>query len=99
MIENSVKYADWGNVSAKAVDGSASIVVEDSGPGIPEEDHEKVFEPFTRLEGSRSRETGGAGLGLAIAKSIVHSLGGEIRLSNCDTGGLCVTIDIPLAET
>ena len=99
VIENGVKYAGSANVSARTVNGSVRILVEDSGPGIPNEDHEKVFEPFTRLEGSRSRETGGAGLGLAIAKSIVHSLGGEIRLSNCDTGGLCVTIDIPLAET
>lgn len=99
VIENSVKYGGMAHITAATVDGLARIVIEDAGPGIPEEDLEKVFEPFVRLEGSRSLETGGVGLGLATAQSIVHALGGEISLSNRDAGGLRVTIDLPVAKS
>ena len=58
------------------------IVIDDDGPGIPAADLERVFDPFVRLEGSRSRETGGAGLGLAIARSIFRAHGGDVRLEN-----------------
>ena len=99
VIENGVKYGGGAHVTAVTVDGLARIVVEDSGPGIPDADLDKVFEPFMRLEGSRNLETGGVGLGLATAQSIVHTLGGEISLSNRDTGGLRVTIEVPLAKS
>ena len=65
-----------------------AIVVEDEGPGIPEADMEKVFKPFVRLEQSRNKDTGGVGLGLAIARSIVRSHGGDILLQNRPGGGL-----------
>ena len=57
-------------------------MIEDDGPGIPEEEFERVFVPFFRLEGSRSRTTGGVGLGLSIARTIVRGHGGDIELAN-----------------
>ena len=74
------------------------VVVEDEGPGIPEADLERVFEPFVRLEVSRSRDTGGSGLGLAIARSIVRSHGGDIRLENRPEGGVRATVVLPGVE-
>ena len=71
------------------------IVVDDDGPGIPEADRERVFDPFVRLEGSRSRETGGVGLGLSIARSIVRSHGGDVTLQNRAEGGLRAIVELP----
>ena len=66
-------------------DARPRVVIEDEGPGVPEANLEWVFEPFVRLDGSRSRDTGDVGLGLAIARTIVH--GGDIRLENREGGG------------
>ncbi len=71
----------------------AIIQVRDSGPGIPEEWIEKVFEPFSRPERARTREGGGAGLGLAIARTCVEGLGGRIRAHNREEGGLVVELE------
>jgi signal transduction histidine kinase len=71
------------------------IRVEDEGPGIPEAELERVFRPFYRLEPSRNRESGGAGLGLAIARSIIRGQGGDIVLLNRPEGGLRATISLP----
>ncbi|HFD14979.1 MAG TPA: ATP-binding protein, partial [Rhodospirillales bacterium] len=71
------------------------ILVEDEGPGIPPEMLERAFEPFFRLEGSRSRETGGIGLGLAIARTIARSHGGDLRLTNRPEGGLRAELELP----
>jgi signal transduction histidine kinase len=71
------------------------IAIEDDGPGIPETELERVFRPFYRLEASRNRESGGAGLGLAIARSVVRSHGGDIGLENRPEGGLRATISLP----
>jgi signal transduction histidine kinase len=79
------------------VGGDAVVIVEDDGPGIAPERIESMFEPFVRGEGSRSLETGGAGLGLAIARSIVSAHGGEVALSNRDAGGLCARVVLPMA--
>ena len=79
--------------------GEVVLTIDDEGAGIPATDLERVFDPFFRLEQSRSLETGGHGLGLSIARTIVRAHGGEISLSNRDTGGLRATITIPLAET
>jgi hypothetical protein len=72
------------------------VIVDDDGPGIPSADLERVFEPFVRLEGSRSRETGGAGLGLSIARSIFRAHGGDLRLENRPDGGLRAIGTLPL---
>lgn len=71
------------------------ISITDQGPGIPESEHERVFEPYFRLESSRAKHTGGTGLGLAIAKAIVESHGGTIRLSSPPGQGLTVTVVLP----
>ena len=75
------------------------ILIEDEGPGIPEDQQERVFEPFVRLEELRSDETGGIGLGLAIARSILRAHGGDIRLHNRPEGGLAVSLNLPPAPT
>ncbi len=67
----------------------------DRGPGIPAEDIERAFEPFVRGEGSRSRETGGTGLGLGIARNIARGHGGELSLRNRSEGGLEATLSLP----
>ncbi|MDH3282125.1 MAG: ATP-binding protein [Gammaproteobacteria bacterium] len=71
------------------------IIVADEGPGIPEHQLEHVFEPFVRLEPSRSRETGGVGLGLSIDRDIARAHGGDLMLRNRDSGGLEVVLTLP----
>ncbi len=94
IVENAVAYGKGARVSAECTGGEAVITIDDDGPGIPEADMEKVFKPFVRLEQSRNRETGGFGLGLAIARSIVRSHGGDIVLQNRQGGGLRVTMSL-----
>ncbi|MGH8631065.1 MAG: sensor histidine kinase, partial [Burkholderiales bacterium] len=94
LIENAVRYGERARVSIASAGDAIQIAVEDDGPGIPERDFERVFAPFVRLESSRNRETGGAGLGLAIARGIVRNHGGDITLAN--GGGLHATIRLPL---
>jgi signal transduction histidine kinase len=72
-----------------------TVEVDDEGPGIPQEDHERVFAPFVRLDASRSRDTGGTGLGLTIARTIARAHGGDVSLANRPDGGLRVTISLP----
>lgn len=95
VVRNANRYAgEAGPITLKAEprgDG-LSICVEDEGPGIAEEWLEKVFEPFSRPERARTREGGGAGLGLAIAKTCVEGLGGEINARNRRSGGLIVEL-------
>lgn len=98
VIENAVHYGGEAHVSLQASEEGIEIRVEDKGPGISDADREKVFEPFVRLEASRNRDTGGVGLGLSIARSIIRSHGGEITLSRSALGGLCVTIRLPEAR-
>lgn len=95
LIENAVAYGGQAQVALVEAGDELRVVVEDDGPGIPEEAFEKVFEPFVRLEGSRSRETGGVGLGLAIARSIARAHGGDIGLENRPDGGLRATLRVP----
>jgi signal transduction histidine kinase len=98
LVENAVRYGDRARVALAADTDGPRIVVEDDGPGIPPERIEDVYKPFVRLETSRSRETGGSGLGLSIARSIVLAHGGELTLSNRREGGLRAEIRLPPAE-
>lgn len=100
LIENAVKYGVSAEVRVEAGARSVAIVVADQGPGIPEDRMGDVFDAFTRLESSRNRETGGIGLGLALARAIVREAGGEIRLVNRAPsdqagGGLDAIIELP----
>ena len=95
LLENAVKY---GQASSVAVDDNGDrlqILVRDEGPGIPEAELERVFDPFYRVEGSRSRDTGGTGLGLTIAKSIAEIHGGRLTLENRPAGGLEARLTLP----
>lgn len=96
LIDNAVKYGRQAHVEAACEDSFAVVRIRDDGPGIPEAELEKVFEPFHRIESSRSRETGGTGLGLTIARNIAEQHGGTVRLRNHPDGGLEATLALPL---
>jgi signal transduction histidine kinase len=97
LIENAVAYGERARVALHRSAEELRIVIEDHGPGIPGADMERVFAPFVRLEDSRSRETGGIGLGMAIARTIVRGHGGDITLENLAPRGLRATIHLPQA--
>lgn len=95
LIENAVKYGVSAEVRVVPSKDQVAITVADQGPGIPVDKLEDVFDAFTRLETSRNRDTGGAGLGLALARAIVREAGGEVTLTNRPGGGLDATITLP----
>jgi signal transduction histidine kinase len=98
LIDNAIKYGKVARASIQAIPGAIGaieIIIDDDGLGIPEEELARVFQPFYRIERSRSRETGGIGLGLAIALSIVQAHGGELRLANRKGDGLRAVITLP----
>lgn len=95
LIENAVSYGGQVEVKLRQHEMEFQIVIQDTGPGIPEQDFERVFQPFVRLEESRNKQTGGIGLGMAIARSIVRNHGGDISLGNTPGSGLMVTIHLP----
>jgi signal transduction histidine kinase len=96
LVGNAVRYAGAAEIEVDDAAGQLRIAVRDRGPGIPEQELERVFEPFYRLDGSRNRASGGTGLGLSIARSIARWHGGEIRLRNApDGGGLLAELLLP----
>lgn len=98
VIENAVRYGSIAHISLLEQNGAVRIFIADEGPGIATDALEKVFDPFVRLETSRSRETGGTGLGLSIAKTIIQAHGGSISLENRPEGGLLAIIELPLED-
>jgi len=95
LVDNAVLY---GGAATIRVDDTADrlvLHVLDEGPGIPDAELERVFEPFHRLEASRSRATGGTGLGLGIARNIARAIGGDVVLCNRPGGGLDATVTLP----
>jgi signal transduction histidine kinase len=95
LVENAIKYGRSASV-AVADDAAALVIrIRDEGPGLPAAEIDKVFEPFYRGESSRSRATGGTGLGLTIARSVVEAHGGRIELRNRQAGGLEATLTLP----
>ncbi len=95
LIENAIKYGGGAEVTLSHDASGVRIEVADRGPGIPPEQIAAVFDPFTRLDPSRNRTTGGVGLGLTLARAIVREAGGDITLTNHEGGGLCATITLP----
>lgn len=99
IIDNAIKYGQRAEVSMRKCDKILMISVRDHGPGIAEQDLERVFQPFYRLDPSRSMEIAGSGLGLAVARDIVRAHGGEITVANVandESGGLIVRIALPM---
>lgn len=100
LIDNAIRYAGQANVMLeKGGANFAHISVQDDGPGVPDDYLKKMTDPFNRLEQSRSRDTGGAGLGLAIAKAFTEQIGGELALTNRPAGGFCAQITLHLINS
>jgi signal transduction histidine kinase len=95
LLDNAVKYGKSGTAELDVAVRSIEINIDDDGPGIPDDELARVLEPFYRLEESRSRETGGVGLGLAIAQAIAQAHGGSVRLLNRPFGGLRAKVVLP----
>ncbi|MFV3126584.1 ATP-binding protein [Niveispirillum sp. KHB5.9] len=96
LIGNAVTYGQSAAVCLRVEGDSAVIEVLDEGPGIPDALLERVFEPFFRVEPSRSRHTGGTGLGLASARAVARAHGGDLTLANRPQGGLLARVTLPL---
>ncbi|PHP68054.1 hypothetical protein CSC94_05160 [Zhengella mangrovi] len=99
LIDNAIRYGKSAAITVRRDGGQAIIAIADDGPGIPPERLESMFEPFVRGEDSRSSETGGAGLGLSIARSIVLAHGGTLKLENREPKGLRAVVSLPLSRT
>lgn len=95
LVDNARQYAQRISISARRVGAVIEIIVDDDGPGIPPEKREIVFQPFRRLDESRPRSASGLGLGLAIARDVVRSHGGEISLDTAPMGGLRALLRLP----
>lgn len=97
LIKNAVQYAkEKVEINVFKIETSLEITIEDDGQGIAKKDYETVFIPYARLDDSRTRKTGGIGLGLAIVKSAVNQLGGEISVSNSNSGGAIFKVKLPI---
>lgn len=100
LVSNALRFGDHVEVAVRdADDGGLWIEISDDGPGIPVNQREQVFEPFFRLEESRNRDTGGIGLGMAIARTAIRAHGGEIYLEESPKGGLLARIYLPPARS
>jgi signal transduction histidine kinase len=97
IINNAVSYGGTATIELTATSNTIEISISDTGPGLSQTDLEEVFTPFYRGENSRSRTTGGTGLGLTIAKEIIQMHQGSIILVNPVEGGLKVVINLPIA--
>ena len=100
IVDNALAYAGSAEIHMESgpagiAPAGIGIVVEDDGPGIAEDDLQRVFEPFVRLEESRNRDSGGMGLGMAIARTILRAHGGDVTVANRSQGGLRVTLQLP----
>jgi signal transduction histidine kinase len=95
LIENALRYGERATIALDETDDEVVIAIQDAGPGIPEEKLEAVFAPFYRLDASRSRHSGGVGLGLSIARDMARKQGGNITLRNAPEGGLIATLILP----
>ena len=98
LLDNAVKFGGLARVGVYSSSGFAVVEIKDDGAGLPAAELDRVFEPFYRHEASRSRETGGIGLGLAVVRSISRAHGGDASLANCPGGGLLATVQLPTGE-
>jgi two-component system sensor histidine kinase CpxA len=103
VVRNAMRYTEEGTVvevqlacEHSANSRNAVLRVTDSGPGVPEESLAKLFRPFYRIDDSRERGTGGAGLGLAITERAIRLHGGTVKAENRPQGGLTIEIRVPI---
>ena len=95
LIDNALRYAGHARVMIEDASDRLVVRVVDSGPGIPANLREAVFEPFYRVEGSRNRNSGGVGIGMTIAREAARRMGGDLRLEETPGGGLTAVLDLP----
>jgi signal transduction histidine kinase len=95
LIDNAVRYGSSARIAINCDDRNVLITIDDNGPGVAESELDRVFRPFYRLDSSRSRDTGGTGLGLAVARTVFRAHGGDVRLENREGGGLRATVTLP----
>ena len=98
VTDNAVTYGGEARIGADVEGDDLVVAIDDKGPGIGAEQREMVFEPFVRLEESRNRRTGGAGLGLAIARNVAETHGGSLTLQTAPGGGIRAVIRLPLFQ-
>ncbi|MES2015675.1 MAG: ATP-binding protein [Pseudomonadota bacterium] len=101
LLENSVRYTDAGgqiHVELARDGGEACLVIEDSAPGVPDGQHDAIFDRLYRIDAARSRERGGSGLGLSICKALAEAHGGSIAAARSRLGGVRVTLRLPIAN-
>ncbi len=96
LIDNAARYGNEATVTLSQWQGDAIVTIDDNGPGIPPDQLDAMFQPFTRGDTSRNLNTGGAGLGLSIARTTINAHGGRITLENRAEGGLRATVNLPL---
>lgn len=95
LIDNAAKYGQRARVCLAIRADCIIVTIDDDGPGLPEDELERVFRPFYRVEQSRSRDTGGVGLGLSVARTVFRAHGGDVGLANRPQGGLRATVNLP----
>ena len=96
LVSNALRYGSVVHLCAKSDETHISIIVDDDGPGIPEDRAEDVFKPFVRLDEARSLNEVGVGMGLTIVRDVARSHGGRVYLLTSPLGGLRATIELPL---
>ena len=96
LVENALRHGNHVDITAQRIGEIVEVIVEDDGPGIPNESREEVFKPFFRLDDSRNPNYAGAGLGLAIARDVARNHGGDIVLDDSNSGGLRATLRLPI---
>jgi signal transduction histidine kinase len=99
LVDNALQYGGNATIAVTDSDDELTIRVLDNGPGIPEAELDRVFEPFYRLESSRNRATGGTGLGLSIARDVAQAHGGSLTLANRSNGGLEAKLVLPRLQS
>ena len=95
LVDNAVKFGGLARLHLERQDGSVEIRIEDDGPGLADAELDGMFEPFRRADPSRSRDTGGIGLGLTVARTVARAHGGDVVLSNRLGGGLLARVRLP----